>query len=885
MDGVGAPLRLGWARARLLYHTLAHLGLRTTGQVLAHSWRRSRSGAAEWAARAPAGPALEPGELQETVPTQSGALFRFERAELEVALLADDVARLTWFPGELLPYAAEAPGTWRAPPVSLRPGAAGTSVVAGGSLAVAVTRAGELSVSSQGTVVRQELAPRRRGDWWELRVRPRAGERWSGLGEQAGSVELRPGRYRLWNRDPGGAWGPGCGPLYMGIPVLVCTHGDGALLSFYDNASSCDVVLPGPAGAGAGEPAGAGDGAGPTVAGGPGGEISLRFAGGAARQYLVVGTLAGVVDRYSELTGRPALPPRWALGYHQSRWGYRSQSQVRAVLEGYRAMGLPLSAVHLDIDYMDGYRVFSVDRRRFPDLAGLAAEAMAQGVRLVTIVDPAVKADPRYALYRQGVEQGRFCTSPSGEVDIGVVWPGRAAFPDFTDPGTRRWWAEQYRALADAGAGGVWHDMNEPTSISLAGDPTLALDTRHDVEGRGGDHAQVHNLYGLLMNRAGYDGLRRARPERRPFVLSRSGWAGNQRWAWNWTGDVRTSWAGLRQQVATVVGLGLSGVAFSGSDVGGFSGVPDAELYLRWLQMSVFMGLCRTHSVVGAPAREPWRHPEPARPAVAAWIRLRYRLLPYLYTLAHEAASSGAPLVRPPWWPPGGAGAHPATRTGAGRAAAGGLGHDDADDTFLLGDALLVAAVTAPGTTERRVPLPPGIWRSWWAADDGADRSGETTTAAPLERIPVLVRAGSVVVLDDFWALPSTPFALDGDGELSPGATGAGPVAEHHAPRLFAVHCWPLEGAAGGEAVDDAGDGDGPCRLDRFELAGARAGAAARLHWRRSGGFPAPAQVRVVLHGWRVRSARADGRRVEVRGGSVECAPFEELEMEGLEPA
>jgi alpha-glucosidase len=346
---------------------------------------------------------------------------------------------------------------------------------------------------------------------------------------------------------------------------------------------------------------------------------------------------------------------------------------------------------------MDGYRVFTFDRTRFADPPGLAREVAMSGVRLVTIVDPGVKIDPGYDIYRQGVEGRHLCVDDRGRPAEGVVWPGRVVFPDFTDARARTWWADHYRVLTDAGIAGVWHDMNEPTSISLLGDPSLPLSTRHDFDGRGGDHGEGHNLYGLLMNRAGFEGLVRARPERRPFIVSRSGWAGMQRWAWNWTGDVASTWPAMRQQMATVIGLGLSGVPYSGPDIGGFSGVPHDELYVRWLQMSVMLPYCRTHSVLGAPAREPWRFEEPTRSTIISWLRFRYRLLPYLYTLAHQATASGAPLVRPLWWP------SPAGNVGAANVADGAPAdpawatHGDSDDAFFLGDALLVAPVTEPG--------------------------------------------------------------------------------------------------------------------------------------------------------------------------------------------
>lgn len=849
MPDVRRSLRLALARARLAYHTISDLGLSTTVAVVANSAERRRAGPAEWAARISSDPPVEPGPLLEGTPIAGGARFTFSRAELEVRFVAGDVLLVTWGPGpEPHPYASEPPAQWTVPPV-VTEDLGERWVVRAGGLTLEVGLEGSLVLrdGADGQIVRHELPPRRRRDDWEHRFVRRAGEAFSGLGEQAAGVDLAGGRYRLWNRDPGGAWGVGRNPLYLNIPVLLCTHSHRSVLSFYDNPCSALVRIPGPDD--------------------PRDEVTLTFAGGRLRQYLFVGDPPQLLERYSALTGRPPLPPRWALGYHQSRWGYRSQRHLQAVLDGYRAEAVPLSALHIDIDYMDGYRVFSVDRRRFADLPTLSAAAARQGVRLVAIVDPAIKVDDDFPLYRQGLERGSFCSDPQGRPEIGVVWPGRAAFPDFTDPAARRWWSEQYRTLTDLGVSGVWHDMNEPTSISLVGDPTLPLATRHCFEGRGAEHAEAHNVYGLLMNRAGHEGLEEARPGHRPFVLSRSGWAGNQRWAWNWTGDAETSWGSLRQQVATVLGLGLSGVCFAGPDVGGFSGVPDAELYLRWLQLSVLLPLCRTHSVVGAPPREPWRFPPPYRSLVGSWIRLRYRLLPYLYALAADASCDGTPLVRPRWWPdPGGEDAW-----------------EDADDTFLLGPALLVAPVTTQGATGRRVRLPPGQWRSWWAGQH-PPVSGTVDATAPLGRIPIFARAGSIVALDDGWAEPGGPCALAGDDTLEQPTTSVGPVEADHAPRLPAFHCWPSGGGAEGRGYDDAGDGHGAWRRDLLQLSGAEPGGSAVLRWTRTGAFDPPARLRVVLHGLCAEAARSDGGPVEVRGSALVSGPFEEMRIEGLRP-
>ncbi len=731
-------LRRAAARARVTAHAVHHLGLPTVGLILANSARRqlqrTRPGSESHADAA----AVSPGRLERVEvwnPQPGTTQFHFERARLEVAFLAGDVVRVTWGPGpDPVPYAITEALSGPVSEIQAHPldvlRADGPWVLRSASLEVTVSPDGSLRTARPGgTLLRNESAPARRGSAWEQSFSMRAGERMCGLGEQASGIDLRGGTFTLWNTDPGGSWGPGRSPLYLGIPVVVSTHPDGDVLTFYENSTHATFVL--------GEPEVRDRGEGHASAG----TATVRFSGGVLRRYLVTGSVPHLLDRYSELTGRPALPPRWALGYHQSRWGYQCDADVRAITDGFAQLGLPLSAVHLDIDYMRGFRVFTVDPDRFPDLGRLAAEASATGVRVVTIVDAGVKVDPDYDVFREGRDQHRFCTDGRGQLVEGVVWPGRSVFPDFTDPGTRSWWAGKYRTLTDAGVAGIWHDMNEPTSISLLGDPTLPLDTCHHFDGRGGDHAEGHNLYGLLMNRAGYEGQRQAQPGRRPFIVSRSGWAGMQRWAWNWTGDVASTWESMRQQVATVVGLGLSGVPYSGSDIGGFSGIPDDELYLRWLQMSVFMPYCRTHSVRGVPPREPWCFGDPTRRVVAGWIRFRYRLLPYLYTLAHLASHSGAPLIRPLWWQQGAPSADgaPSPDTAA----------LDVDDAFLLGDVLLVAPVTEPGARRRTVALPPGVGRvcgatsasrtcpsrrRWngFRCSPGPDRYSRSTTGGPI---------------------------------------------------------------------------------------------------------------------------------------------------------
>lgn len=910
----------------MAWREASDLGSATSALVVANTMRMAAGGMRDRRAEDGSATARTPGRLLSAEPlfldrsALDGSLLdeaaaagsepvglrcHFAESELEVRFVRDDVVRLTWGSDDPpIPWALAAPLGLSSPtgPVSVTTGAAARGGVgparasqerdagdsdgpacsaATASMRVVVSPDGEVRIfGAGGALLRHELPPLRRGATRTVRQMLRTGERVAGLGEQASPVDLRGTTHRLWNRDPGGAWGPGQDPLYCAFPVMVGLHPDGDVLVFHDNPYEALVRIDGVAGHVGTRP-----------------RAEVTFTGGALVHYVVAGPLPRLLDRYSELTGRPPLPPRWALGYHQCKWGYKSDADVREVADGFRDEGVPLSAVHLDIDYMDGYRVFTIDPQRFPDLAGLVGHLGARGTRVVTIVDPAVKADPGYEVFRDGSETGRFLLDSGGEPLLGVVWPGRAAFPDFTDPETRHWWAGWYQRLLDAGVAGVWHDMNEPTSLTLWGDRTLPLGTRHSAEGLGGDHRQCHNVYGLLMDRTGWEALAAGRPERRPFVLSRSGWAGLQRWAWNWTADVESSWGALRQQVATTIGLGLSGVPYTGSDIGGFSGVPSPELFTRWLELSVLMPFCRTHSVIGSPSREPWRFPEPYRSAIGRLIGFRYRILPYLYTLAYEASRSGTPLVRPLCWPP---------PDGVG---SGGSSADPrmwrVDDAYLLGDSILVAPVTEEGGQSRTVPLPAGRWYRWRALPEMAQtgemaKTGDPSPAggdqvtvveggrtvqldAPVGQPLVLVREGTVLPLDDGWADSGSEGSDAGGGMLTPG----------HEPRLPAFHCFPgADGVAAGDCYDDSGDGDGPSRVDRIRLVvhgpAGGPGRDAVVSWEREGAYGLPARVRLVVHGLAASRATVDGEEVDAVVTTlpgrepitaVDCSPFTELHL------
>ncbi|MFD0272095.1 glycoside hydrolase family 31 protein [Streptomyces sp. NPDC127106] len=671
-----------------------------------------------------------PGMLTGTEPTPGGGLLRFARSELLVRVAAGGVVFWSWDGAGAAPsYAVVGEGPEPDPRAVLEPDTGGGWRVVSERVTVAVSRHGAVEVRTPGGVVlRRELPPR----WWEpagaeggegagagarwaVRAEVPADARFFGLGGRAAGPRLRDGVYRLWNTDPKGGFGPGDDPLYITMPVQMVVADAGTHLVFHDDPWEGRVVIrEGEEGAGSGPDR-------------PG-TCELRMDGGPLRCWVLVGTPARILQGWSALTGSPAVPPAWALGYQHARWGFGSAEEVRRVVSGYRARGLALSAVHLDIDHYAQHRVFTVDGERFPDLPGLARELREQGVRLVSIVDPAVKVgDPVHAAGRAVGPAGAFVRDARGEEVRGEVWPGECAYPDFTDPAVREWWGGLYAERLAQGFSGVWHDMNEPVSFAPFGDATLPRSARHAMDGAGGDHRSAHNVYALGMARAGWEGLVRLRPAERPFLFSRSGWAGMQRYGGTWSGDVETGWEGLRASLALVLGLGLCGVPYSGPDVGGFGGSPSPELYLRWLQLGAYLPLFRTHSAIWAGRREPWEFgPEVERHAGVV-LAERERLRPYFLTLAQLARRTGAPYVRPLWW---GAPEDRALR--------------DCEDAFLLGDALLVAPVLEPGADRRAVRLPRGRWYDT-ATGTAYEGPGQILLDAPPGRIPVLARAGSVL--------------------------------------------------------------------------------------------------------------------------------------------
>jgi alpha-glucosidase len=410
-------------------------------------------------------------------------------------------------------------------------------------------------------------------------------EHYFGLGEKVGPLEKRGRTYVMWNTDAYG-WEESTDPLYQTIPFFIALREGRAYGLFFDNTwrSSFDM--------GANSPDSYSFGA-------EGGELNYYFFYGPDPKK--------VVSRYTELVGRTPLPARWAIAYHQSRYSYYPESNVRFIADNFRQQRIPCDALFLDIHYMDGYRIFTWDKSRFSDPPKMLSDLRRQGFRVVTIIDPGVKVDPNYWVYQQGLEGDNFIKMPDGKVFIGKVWPGESAFPDFTWDKVREWWGSLYKGLIEDGVAGFWNDMNEPAVFEVAS-KTMPLDAVHYDHSLHSPHAKIHNVYGMLMSEASRQGMLRFRPNERPLVITRDTYAGGQRYSAVWTGDNSSTWNHLRISLAELMTMGLSGLTLAGADIGGFALSASPELYTRWLEAGIFYPYCRTHTDLGSRNQEPWSY-------------------------------------------------------------------------------------------------------------------------------------------------------------------------------------------------------------------------------------------------------------------------------------
>ncbi len=541
-----------------------------------------------------------------------------------------------------------------------------------------------------------------------------------GLGEKTGRFDRRGRKFILWNTDvlaPGvlprnrlyeadctlSGQSTAFDPYYTSIPFFYhCrANTESAKMAgfFIDNGYKANVDLEGR-------------------------EVyRYQFAGGQYTEYVFAGpSMADILAAYTFVTGRMAPPPLWALGHHQCRYHDYNEKEILNIGREYREREIPCDVLWLDIGYMNGYRVFTWDATKFPDVPGMVSQMTSDKFRLVTIVDPGVKSEPGYRVFDEGRKHNLFCKTEAGQLYIGQVWPGRTVFPDFSRPETRTWWSELNAQHVEIGIAGIWNDMNEPATGDVE-----PFTMRFDRDGANHPHERFHNQYALLMAMSTHEGLKRANPQLRPFILSRAGSAGIQRYAAQWLGDNVSDWDHLRMSVPMSMAMGISGQPFIGADIPGFCANPTPELAVRWMQYGAMTPFCRCHNQKGERDQYPWSFGPGVEKRSRSALALRYRLLPYIYSTFIRASETGEPIQRPLVYD---------------------FQHDrharETDDAFLLGDAILVAPVLGPGQTARHVYLPQGTWIDWYTGERHA--GGQFMTAnAPLDRIPLFARGGRVI--------------------------------------------------------------------------------------------------------------------------------------------
>ncbi|WP_440134554.1 glycoside hydrolase family 31 protein [Chitinophaga sancti] len=526
-------------------------------------------------------------------------------------------------------------------------------------------------------------------------------ERFIGLGEKNGPLDRTGNAYTNWNSDVFG-YRTDQDPLYSTIPFYIGIHHGLEYGIFLDNTYQSDFNF---------------------------GASNNRFSSFAARggemnyYFIHAPSVAGIIQAYTGLTGRMHMPPLWSLGYQQNRYSYYPDQEVLRIAQTLREKKIPADGITLDIHYMDAYKLFTWDKDRFPDPAGLVSKLKQQGFELTVINDPGIKVEKGYAAYESGVQDNVFIKYVDGQLYTGQVWPGWCHFPDFTSDQGREWWKRQMRSYVDVGVAGFWNDMNE---IATWGQK-MPDNVLFDFDRHGTTHRQVHNVYALEMVRASYEGARAAM-HKRPFILTRAGYAGLQRYSAIWTGDNRAEDDHMLAGVRIMNSLGLSGVAFTGMDIGGFTGNASVGLYTRWMQVGAFLPYFRNHTAVNTRSAEPWAFGEEALEVSRNYINLRYRLLPYIYSVFYEAIEKGLPVMRS-------------------------LAINYTDDArvydsrfqqqFQLGDAFMIAPFES-NQQYGAIYFPAGGWYDLYT-DEQVAGGQITVNTLGMHELPVYVKAGSIV--------------------------------------------------------------------------------------------------------------------------------------------
>jgi len=531
-------------------------------------------------------------------------------------------------------------------------------------------------------------------------------ERFIGLGEKTGGLDRRGQSYVNWNTDYFG-YPVDADPLYLSTPFYIGVLENRVYGIFFDNShkSTFNFAC-----------------------------SNERFSyfqaeDGEMNYYVFAGdSVANILDRYTWLTGRTELPPKWSLGFQQCRYSYYPFPEVLNAARTFREKHIPADVLYLDIHYMDAYKVFTWHPERFPDPKGLLAQLKEMGFNVVVILDPGVKREQGYQAYDQGKEKNLFVKYPDGTEYNGQVWPGWSAFPDFTNEEARKWWGELMKGLTDVGLEGFWNDMNEPAAWGQHLPDLIEF----EYEGEGATHKKARNVYGMQMAKSTVEGAKKHLNGRRPFVLTRAGFCGIQRYAAVWTGDNVSTDEHMLAGVRLINSMGLTGVSFAGYDVGGFAGEASPDLFARWISLGAFSPFFRSHSMVNSRDSEPWSFGEEVEDISRNYIRLRYRLMPYIYSCFHQSAVSGMPVAR----------SLAIDYTYDAKVYEGPY-----DNQYLFGPNILVIPVDSFSRFHKAY-FPQGKWVNLYT-DEVSEGTREAVLESGKESLPVYVKAGSVLLMQN----------------------------------------------------------------------------------------------------------------------------------------
>ncbi len=675
-------------------------------------------------------------QAQHFAATGNGLTATANDISLQVTALRDDALRVRVWRGNAVPEDA----SWavlqqaRTSSVAVQQEANGFATKA---LRVKIDAQLMLTVADlQGNVLQRDAAPVRwDGTAFEVAKSRTFEDHFFGLGDKPGPLDRGGQAFTMWNTDAF-AWQESTDPIYKDIPFFLDVNHGRTLGVFLDNTWRTNFDF--------------------------GRKDDKRYTFGSLNgpvdYYLLYGPDAkSVVSAWAWLTGPTPLPPLWALGFQQSRYSYFPESQLRDIAARLRADKIPSDVLWLDIDFQHENWPFTVDEKNYPDFKGMVKDLAAEQFKLVVITDLHVAQQPNvgYAPYDTGMAGDHFVKNPDGSVYHGHVWPGQAVFPDFTQARTRTWWGQQFKTFVDDGVAGFWNDMNEPSIFDVPG-KTMPDDVQHRIDEPGfrkrtATHLEIHNIFGLQNTRGTYEGEVTLRPNERPFVMTRAGYAGGQRYSTTWTGDNSATWNHLRQTVPQLVNLGLSGFSLAGADVGGFAGSPPPDLLTKWIEVAAFQPIDRDHSAKGTRMHEVWVDGPEQEAIRRRFIEERYRLMPYLYTTAEETSRDGIPINRPLFldFPNATADGAPIDLTTGGA-------------EFMFGNSILVAPNPSPEEiAPYEIHLPPGTWYDYWTGDKytrtlphtaiDLEQRDKVLAQKPLmvtpklEELPVYVLAGSIL--------------------------------------------------------------------------------------------------------------------------------------------